>query len=138
MNRCPELRGLVLAVGAGVLAVSGCSADAWVNLPWSNTRSSSATTTVAPVGSKAAFCRDINSAVNTQESSDPVLTEAQTNDMIKALQSASNEAPADVPADFISVVTSMLADLQAPGTSLPSSWNPNATKLAQYAGDYCG
>ncbi len=107
-------------------------------VPSSPTSSPSSTSTVAPIASKEAFCRDINSAVNIQESSASTLTEAQTDDMIKAPQIASNEAPADVPANFKRVVTSMLADLQAPTTSLPPSWNTNATKLAQYAGDYCG
>ena len=138
MKRRRETGGLLLAGCAGLLVLSGCTfaADKYGG---SGTESSpSSTTGAAPVASKEAFCRDINSAVNTQASSDPVLTEAQTDDMIKALQSASSEAPADVPPDFMRVVTAMLADLQAPTTSLPASWNTNVTKLAQYAGDYCG
>lgn len=128
----------MLAGCASLLVLSGCTfaADKYGG---SGTQSSpSSTSSAAPVASKEAFCRDINTAVNTQASSDPVLTETQTDDMIKALQSASTEAPTDVPADFMRVVTAMLADLQAPTTSLPSSWNPNVTKLAQYAADYCG
>lgn len=138
MKSCREVGGLMLAGCAGLLAVSGCSAYAYVDGPSSTTSSPSSTSSAAPVVSKEGFCRDVNTAVNIQASSSPTLTEDQTEGMIKALQSASTEAPTDVPADFLRVVTAMLADLQAPTDSLPPTWNPNVTKLGQYAASYCG
>jgi len=132
MNRSRALTGFFLAVCAGLLIVSGCSTSS------KDDAASTTTSSSKPSGDKAAFCREVNTVNNIGESPGTTLAEAQTNDLIKALQSASNDAPNDVPADMKNVITALLADLQAPTESLPPSFNTNGDKLAQYAADYCG
>lgn len=146
MNRLQVPARLFLAVCASLLFVSGCSTsskdDAASTTPSTSatTPSTSATTpgTSEPSGDKAAFCREVNTANNIFESPGTTLNDTQTADMIKALESASNGAPNDVPADMNNVITAMLADLQAPTGKLPPNFTTNGQKLAQYAADYCG
>ncbi len=130
VNRCRAVAGLFLTVCAGLFILTGCFFE--------EGDSTSSTTSPKSSGDKAAFCRDVNTAVNIAESPGPSLNETQTNDMIKALQSASNEAPDDVPADMKSAITALLADLQAPTENIPPSFNTNGDKLSQGAADYCG
>lgn len=57
--------------------------------------------------------------------------------MIDALESA-NHAPVNVPPATAGTINAMLADMQAPGTSLPPSFDTNGNALAQDAANYCG
>lgn len=140
---------VVAALSASLVILSGCSMAAKENTvsgtsttaastSSSATSTPSNTTSAMSGASKESFCRDINTAVNVRESAGETLTDAQTTDMAAALETASTGTPSDVPPDFVTVINALLADLQAPTTTLPESWNPNADKLAQYAADYCG
>ena len=131
VNRCRAVAGLFLTVCAGLFILTGCFFE-------EGDSTSSTTTSSKPGGDKAAFCRDVNTANNIAEQPGTTLSDTQTDDMIKALQSASKKAPDDVPADMKNVIDALLADLQAPGTSLPPSFNTNGDKLAQGAANYCG
>ncbi|MCB0930776.1 MAG: hypothetical protein KDB71_02610 [Mycobacterium sp.] len=152
VNSDRRLKALLLAVCASSLLLSGCSTSAkdrgsgsetTTSTPPSTTSTPSATSTStagssAPAADKVAFCRDVNTAVNIAQGAGETLTEDQTTSMETALQSASTQAPPEVPEEFISVINSMQADLQAPTTKLPSDWNSKAAKLAEDAAQFCG
>ena len=154
MNRGRVVARLFLAVCAGLLVLAGCSTASEEDstsgtgkstsgttsntTPAATSASPSGTSSALPSAAKESFCRDANTAVNIMESPGTTLSEAQTNDMIKALESASNGAPNDVPADLADVIASMLADLQAPTTGLPPSFDADGNKLAQITATYCG
>ncbi|TXI42527.1 MAG: hypothetical protein E6Q56_01205 [Mycobacterium sp.] len=106
-----------------------------------STETSSPTGTAMPDAAKEAFCRDVNTAVNIFEAPGTQLSDTQTTDMINALESASKQAPGDVPGDLTAAITTMLADLQGlPGSNgnLPPSFSENGRNMANYVAGYCG
>jgi len=139
VNRCRAVAGLFLTVCAGLFILTGCFSDENSEIADDVMRDERVTTSSKPSGDKTAFCRDVNTVNNIGEQPGNTLNETQTDDMIKALQSASNEAPDDVPADMKNVINALLADLQAPPSDeAVASFNTNGDKLAQGAADYCG
>jgi len=139
VNRCRAVAGLFLTVCASLFILTGCFSDENSEIADDVMRDERVTTSSKPSGDKTAFCRDVNTANNIGEQPGNTLNETQTDDMIKALQSASNEAPDDVPADMKSAINALLADLQAPPSDeAVASFTTNGDKLAQGAADYCG
>jgi hypothetical protein len=88
-----------------------------------------------PSASKEAFCNDVNKAVAIIELPGTDLTTDQNNDLLKALWSASDAAPGDVPAGFKEVITALIAVGQGPDSE---SIEKNGQTLAANAERYCG
>jgi hypothetical protein len=136
---------------AGLLLLTGCSHPTAHAAPQTTPTTASAIAPAAdtatstgglssPAGSavKANFCRDINTVVNVLQSPGTNLDANQSNTVINALANAAQAAPVDTPPATADVINALLADMQAPTTTLPPSFATNATKLAQYAANYCG
>lgn len=151
-------RVLVVAGGlaAGLIVLTGCSgkddsaagktnsAEEKITTSTAGTTSAPSTTTsvpssssvsATPSASKEAFCNDINKAVAIIELPGTQVTPEQNNDLLKALWSASDAAPSDVPAEFREVITALIAVGQGPDSE---SVEKNGEKLAANAEKYCG
>lgn len=157
MNRRPRFATRYApAICTGLLILTGCSTTinegpktqtsgtgTSASSPTSSTppttgaTGTSTTGSATPNAAKAGFCRDVNTAVNIFESPGTNLSDAQTTEMANALQSASNQAPSDVPPDFSAIITSMLAALQSSSDTLPPTFSDNGRTLADYAASYC-
>jgi len=81
------------------------------------------------------FCSEVNKAVAIIESPGTVLTTDQNNDLLKALWSASDTAPSDVPPEFKEAITALIAVGQGPDSE---SIDKNGQTLAANAERYCG
>ena len=146
MNRVVLVAG---SLAAGLLVLTGCSskddsASGKTSSPGGETTSapssstsvpSSSSVSATPNASKETFCVDVNKAVAIIESPGTELTADQNNDLLKALQSASDSAPSDVPAEFKEVITALIAVGQGPYSE---PIDKNGEKLAANAEEYCG
>ena len=146
MNRAVLVAG---SLAAGLLVLTGCSskddsASGKTSSPAGETTSapssstsvpSSSNVSATPNASKETFCVDVNKAAAIIESPGTDLTADQNNDLLKALQSASDSAPSDVPAEFKEVITALISVGQGPTSE---SIGTNGQKLAANAERYCG
>lgn len=142
---------------AGLLLLTGCShpsnhpasptpstttasaSTASANMTGAVTATPAANTNnpAATGAAKADFCREVNTAINVLESPGTTLDAQQGETVTTALENASQSA-IDIPTGTTAIINAMLADLQAPTTTLPPSFATNQDKLAQNAASYCG
>ena len=146
MNRVVLVAG---GLAAGLLVLTGCSGkDGSASGKTSSSEEKTTTSTAAaasatssssvsatPSASKEAFCDNVNKAVAIIELPGTNLTTDQNNDLLKALWSASDGAPADVPAEFKEVITALIAVGQGPDSE---SIDKNGQTLAANAERDCG